>query len=144
MNKDKLKIEFGQPEHGWLPVYIGHKDFSLEFIASDVPINPIEWLISLLVVLHQGISGEIWWHLEPAGYYFSFDKQDKLYKLSISFAENETAAKELKFETEGSFENIILPFYLALKKFFVQSLDEFHWPKTEESEIEKITNLVIK
>lgn len=143
MNRDNLKIEFGHPEHGWLPVYIRQGEFSLEFIASDVPLNPIEQLISLLRLLQRGISGEIWWHLEPAGYYFSFDKQDKLYQFSISFAENESATKDLIFETEGSFGNIILPFYRALKKFFTQSFDELHWPRTEQVEIEKIINFVM-
>jgi hypothetical protein len=99
MKKENLNIEFGQPEHGWLPVSLRHGDFELEFEASDVPINPIDQLISGLIQITKGISTEVWWHLEPGGYYFDFDNNGDQFNLRISYAENDGADKELVYET---------------------------------------------
>lgn len=135
MIKEKLKIEFGQPEHGWLPVNLRHGDFELKFEASDVPINPIDQLISGIRQITKGISTEVWWHLEPAGYYFDFDKTGDKYNLRIAFAKNDTADKELVHETCGEFEDIVMPFYRSIMSFFSQTIEEPHWPKTDEREI---------
>jgi hypothetical protein len=142
MTKEKLKIEFGQPEHGWLPVDMRHGDFELNFEASDVPINPIDQLISGIRQITKGISTEVWWHLEPAGYYFDFDIKGDEYNLRISFAKNDRADKELVYETQGKFEDIIMPFYRSIKSFFTQTIEEPHWPKTDEREIKALTNIV--
>jgi hypothetical protein len=142
MTKAKLKIEFGQPEHGWLPVNLRHGDFELQFMASDVPINPIDLLTSAIREITKGITTEVWWHLEPEGYYFDFEKDGDEYKLKISFTRGSKADKELIYETQGKYEDIVMPFYRSVKNFFTREMDEPHWPRTDEGEIEKLENIV--
>lgn len=142
MDTEKLKVEFGQPEHGWLHVDMQLGNFKLKFEASDVPINPIDQLISAIREITKGSKAEVWWHLEPAGYYLCFDKLDRIYKLAILFEEADKNSKEIVFQTEGSYQNLIMPFYRAIKKFVSLAYDEPHWPKTEEIEIKKLTDLV--
>src|SRR5687767_1338396 len=133
MRKDKLKIEFGQPEHGWLPVTLRQRDFELRFRASDVPVNPIDQLISGIRQITKGITTEVWWHIEPEGYYFDFDRKGDEYKLRISFATRDKGERELVYETQGKYEEIIMPFYRSIKTFFTQKIDVPHWPKTDEN-----------
>jgi len=83
MKNKKLTLEFGVPEHGWLPIKIAFNDFSLEFEASDVPANPIDQLISSLISVTKGLKAEVWWHLEPAYYYFEFERFGEEYKINI-------------------------------------------------------------
>ena len=142
MDNEKLKVEFGQPEHGWLPVDIQLRDFKLNFEASDVPINPIDQLILALSEITKGIKAEVWWHLEPSGYYFDFDKLDSSYILTILFEKAVNTDKEIVFQIEGSYEALILPFFRAIKKFVSLAYDEPHWPKTAEIEIKQLTYLV--
>jgi hypothetical protein len=142
MAEEKLKIEFGQPEHGWLPVNVRHGDFELKFEASDVPINPINQLISGIRQITRGMATEIWWHLEPAVYYFDLDSKGNQYNLRISFAKNDQADKELVYETQGKFEDIVMPFYRSIKSFFTQTIEELHWPKTDEREFKALTNIL--
>jgi hypothetical protein len=142
MTKEKLKIEFGQPEHGWLPVDFRQGDFELQFMASDVPVNPIDQLISGIRQITKGITSEVWWHLEPEGYYFDFDREGDEYKLRISFAKRDTVDKELIYQTQGRYEEIVMPFYRSIKSFFTKSIEEPHWPKTDEKEIETLTQIV--
>jgi hypothetical protein len=142
MTKEKLKIEFGQPEHGWLPVDFKHGEFELHFEASDVPVNPMDQLISGIRQIIQGIKMQVWWHLEPGGYYFDFEKEGENYKLRILFSDTSTTDRELIFETQGNYDNIIMPFYRSIRNFFTRIIEEPHWPKTEEIEIKKLTELV--
>jgi hypothetical protein len=142
MIKEKLKIEFGQPENGWLPVDLTHRDFQLQFMASDVPFNPIDHLVSCIRQITKGLSTEVWWHLEPEGYYFNFDRDGDEYKLKIYFAKTETADKKFIYETQGRYEEIVMPFYRSIKGFFTRKIEEPHWPKTDEAEIDALTKTV--
>jgi len=142
MTKEKLKIEFGQPEHGWLPVYLRHGDFDLQFEASDVPVNPIGQLISGIRQITHGIGTEVWWHLEPASYYFNFDKRNDEYLLTLLFSKTDDTDKQMVYETNGKYDDIIMPFYRAIKNFSTREIEKIHWPKLEEDEINKLTTIV--
>jgi hypothetical protein len=140
--KATLKIEFGEPEHGWLPVALMHGDFELKFEASDVPINPIDQLISGIRQISKGVDSEVWWHLEPAGYFFNFTQADDQYNLRISFAESYRADRELVYETQGNYEELILPFYRSIKIFFTRTIEFPHWPETDKNQIRTLTEIV--
>ncbi|TPE42097.1 hypothetical protein [Pontibacter mangrovi] len=142
MKNEKLSIEFGIPEHGWLPVKIAFNSFRLEFNASGVPANPIDQLISSLRSVIQGIKAEVWWHLEPEGYYFEFEKFSGEYTLNISFAKSENSDREIVFKTNGSFESLISPVYRAIKKFADNQYVSQNWPIADKTELEKLTELV--
>ena len=142
MKNEKLTLEFGVPEHGWLPVKIAFNDFRLEFDASDVPANPIDYLISSLRSVIKGIRAEVWWHLEPEGYYFDFEKFNDEYTLNISFAKSGNFDSEMISKLHGSYESLILPVYRAIKKFTNQQHDSQNWPPTDKTELEKLSELV--
>ncbi|WP_101447498.1 hypothetical protein [Pontibacter ramchanderi] len=142
MKNDKLKIELGTPEHGWLPVKIAFNDFRLEFEASDVPANPIDQLISSLRSVIKGMKADVWWHLEPEGYYFELEKLSDEYTLSISFAKSESSKRELVLKVNGSYESLILPVYRAIKKFADHKHDTHDWPPTDNTALERLVELV--
>jgi hypothetical protein len=141
MDREKLRIDFGEPEHGWLPVNIYSGDFRLDLDASDVPINPIGSLISAILQVTQGNEVTSSWHLEPAYYHMKFSKKGDIYALAILFAENEIDKGELIFETTGTFDSVILPLCRGIKEFLAKTYDELHWPRTDVNEIEKLSVL---
>jgi hypothetical protein len=142
MKKEKLSIEFGTPEHGWLPVKIDFNDFKLEFEASDVPANPMDQLISSLRSVIKGIKAEVWWHLEPEGYYFDFEKFSEEYTLNISFAKSKNSERTMVFKVTGGYESLIMPIYRAIKKLADQKHDPQNWPTIDKTELDKLTELV--
>jgi hypothetical protein len=142
MKDEKLSIEFGTPEHGWLPVKITFIHFKLEFEASDVPANPVDQLISSLRSVIKGIKGEVWWHLEPEGYYFEFEKFGNDYTLTTSFAKSEKSDRKIEFKVNGSYESLILPIYRAIKKLADQKHNPQNWPAIDKTELDKLTELV--
>jgi hypothetical protein len=142
LTDEKLLIKLGQPEHGWLPVELTYGEFELQFTASDIPVNPIDQLISGIKQITKGISTQVWWHLEPEGYYFHFEKGSDIFTLRVSFARNETAEKELIFETKGNYDRIIMPFYRCVKNFFSKEIEEVHWPVPDKNEIDKLVEVV--
>lgn len=141
----KIKCKFGVPHHGWLPVKVTVGDFYLEMEASDVPVNPINILISSLTRTLSGFESEVWWHLEPASYYFSFASEgEDNYKFTISFADVDSVSSKRQhiFETSGNKNEIILPFWRAVKEFASHSYLEPHWPETYEGWIDQLTTMV--
>jgi hypothetical protein len=138
MKNKKLTLEFGVPEHGWLPVKMAFNDFSLEFEASDVPANSIDQLILSLRSVIKGIKSEVWWPLEPAYYYFEFERFADAYNINVFFANSDNSDKKKVFELNGNFDLLILPFYRAIKTFTDQSNDELNWPKTDKIELENL------
>ncbi|RFP66963.1 hypothetical protein D0N36_00285 [Hymenobacter lapidiphilus] len=140
-----MKVEFGEPNHGWLPVRIETTDFELAFEASDVPLNPISQLAAALrLVVADAILGEtlVWWHLEPSGYYFSFARLNEQLELTIWYAENDRAARSLHSRTVGSMDDIMLPFYRAIKRFASYEYNESDWPQLEPGEIRWLRQVV--
>jgi len=142
MKKEKLKIELGVPEHGWLPINLAFGSFDLQFESSDVPANPIDQLVISLRSVIKGIKTEVRWHLEPKGYYFEFEKISNEYYLNISFTNSDDSERKKIFQINGNSESLILPIYRAIKKFTDHPHDSQNWPLTDKVEIEKLTELI--
>jgi len=141
----KLKCKFGKPHHGWLPVKLTAGDYNLEMDVSDVPVDPIYILISSLHRALNGLESEVWWHLEPASYYFYFEPEENgEVKFLIAFAEENVTRnhREIVFETAGSQAEIIFPFWRAIKEFASHSYEGPDWPPVDHAELEKLTALV--
>jgi hypothetical protein len=139
-----MKIKFGEPEHGWLPVSLVAEDYTLDMDVSDVPVDPLGLLVSSLSKAVSGIEGEVWWHLEPDGFYFTFGRTEDDYCLRIESAhvapERETRTSE--FELSGSLEDIILPFWRALREFESHGYSEPAWPDFPKAEMTRLTELI--
>ena len=143
-SENKIIIEFGVPEHGWLPTTFKFGDYQLELEISDVPLDPMVQLCDALIQINKGIKepNRIIWHLEPYCYYLQLMIVDGQYKVVIlesdEFDSLSTATKEIL----GSFEAIILPLYRGLKKFWSQSFKKPHWDELNPKRIDELTNLI--
>ena len=141
----KVKCKFGMPHHGWLPVKVTIGDFTLEFEASDVPVNPVDLLSASLLRALNGLESEVWWHLEPASYYFTFTPIEAgQYLLAISYADShsDVEVRHEKLKVSGSKDEVIVPFWRAIREFVSHSYQEPHWPLTYDFELEKLSSAI--
>ena len=58
MKMEKIKINFGKPEDGWLIINLKVDDFELEIDTSDVP-NPIQQLCSSIKFSLNNFKSEV-------------------------------------------------------------------------------------
>ena len=86
MKAPRLNIIFGEPMHGWLPVVFTAGDFKLDMDASDVPVDPLAQLVDALMKAIKGLKSEVLWHLEPNGFYFTFEPQKDEYLVRIEYS----------------------------------------------------------
>ena len=138
----KIKLRLGKPQNGWLPVQFKADNFEVSFEASDVPVDPIDQLCDALALALKGIDSEVWWHLEPAGYYFSFSSHDKILDLKIYSDVGQGSKRKLEYEINGNFEAILLPIYRGLKEFTSINNSEPHWPSISIEKSERLTKLI--
>ncbi|AXT50306.1 hypothetical protein D1818_05480 [Aquimarina sp. BL5] len=144
---NRIYIEFGIPEHGWLFMNFQWQDFSLEIDLSNVPTDPIEQLCDTLLQLSSGITNpsKVIWHLEPHCYYFEIKKLEKSYNIIISESDEfESKPVKLVKEFEGNYDQIILPLYRAIKKFNSYSYKKPHWDEMDSKRILKLTEQIKK
>jgi hypothetical protein len=139
--KEKIKVNFGKPLHGWLPVSLAAGQFELEFRASDVPENPLYLLVDALLKALVDLESEVWWHLEPDGFYFNFEphgNEECTLKISYTNGVPPEMVKKV-FEIRGDFKKILLPFWRAVREFDSHDYSKHHWPKTHVDDLNKLT-----
>ncbi len=138
-----MKLKFGEPHHGWLPVKIEFEDCAYEFEASDVPVDPLERLIDALCVALAFREREVWWHLEPDGYYFNIAFANDVYSVTLSYAKgSKTKNKKHLCACKGSFPDIVLPIWRALREFYSHKYTEPHWPSEPTIEMQALTDQI--
>jgi hypothetical protein len=142
----KLKCKFGEPHHGWLPLKITAGEFQLDVEISDIPKNPVDDLVSGLEAAFGGLDFEVWFHLEPASYYLRFiPLASNKIGIFIEFSERDTQQKNKRrtvFETEGERDDVLVPFWRAVKEFASHSYKEPAWPKCDEVALSRLDKLV--
>ena len=136
-----FKLALEEPRHGWLRVQASSESGTVEFIASDVPNNPVQDLVSAVGLALREEESSVWWNLEPDGYYFEFTPFESNIHFCISFAHN--SARDRRQEVlslVGTKQEVLLPIWRALRRF--ESLDtrEPHWPPGEYSQLISIGN----
>ena len=143
---DKISIQFGIPEHGWLPTVFKFKDFELELDISDVPLNPMNQLCDSLIQLLKGIDEPdiVLWHLEPYCYYLKLKRIGENYKAIILESENYDSPTKLTFEAKGNLKSIVLPIYRSLKNFHSKAYLSPNWDLIESVRIEELKLLIEK
>ncbi|MGV3632246.1 MAG: hypothetical protein ACO1O6_13640 [Bacteroidota bacterium] len=130
MNK-LFSIVLGTPEHGWLPVDFHYNDFHLDFTASDVLNDPTEELYNAVTKLQDNEIKRTTWWLEPAAYFFDFEKKGEVITLTIietADLHDETAENKQLITITGDEKAIIEPFRIVLRQFSSQTYEENHWP----------------
>lgn len=143
-SKNKLKLVFGTAHHGWLPTLLTYNDFVLEIEISDVPVDPMEQLCTTLIQLMKGIREpiKVIWHLEPYCYYLQLENVITCYKVKLLESKDFESPMTLTKEIEGSFENMILPLYRAVKAFDSQAYNDPHWERLDEDRVAELTKLM--
>lgn len=135
-----FKLEFEPPVNGWLPVSISYQNIKEVFHASSVPVDPIFQLTEILGSAVGGNGGEVWWHLEPAGYYLNIHSEKNEFIVKLEYSENsKNINREVIFEYKGGFNEIIVPIWRSLRKF--QSYHNKEYAVSEKTLI-FLTNLV--
>ncbi len=144
MASNKFSIDFGTPDHGWLPLELVYGDFELKLDVSDVPVDPMVQLCDALIQLSKGIQtpDQIIWHLEPYCFYLQLKQSGDLYIVQISESENYEGPQNLIKEFNGSFEAIILPLYRAFKKFCSYGYSKPHWEVLDAQRVGELSALV--
>lgn len=140
----KIDIEFGIPEHGWLPMSFRYQGFELELEISDVPQNPIVQLCDALIQINKGITRptRIIWHLEPYCYYLQLELVKSRYKIIISESDELDATAKITKEIAGDFDSIVMPLYRGLKRFWSKESKPPHWEQPEPGKIKELTTLI--
>lgn len=135
-----FQLEFGKPEHGWLPVRIVCSECKLCFHASDVPADPIMQLENVLSSVLTGGNGEVWFHLEPGGYYLSIKNENDLFRITLDCSIDSTEERrERIFEFLGSFDDTIVPAWKSLQKLRSRNYSEF---QVSEAGFDSITKKI--
>lgn len=141
---NKLYVEFGIPEHGWLPALFRQGDLSLKLDISDVPVDPMAQLCEALIELIKGTrkSGRITWHLEPYCYHLQLGRSDIIHTVTVLESDEFDGPTKMTTEISGTFEDVTLPFYKAFEEFCSKSFEPPHWNKLDPNRIETLTQLV--
>jgi len=134
-----MKFEIGKPEHGWVSIMLVHNETEILFESSDVPNNPISELITAIELTLSGRNASVWWHLEPAGYYFNFKTEGSELKFEILYSlnSNEPEAQSV-LVVRGGLHELLIPFWRALRKFETYNHEELHWPSTDFSSLAEL------
>ncbi|RPD44381.1 hypothetical protein DNI29_22010 [Hymenobacter sediminis] len=137
-----VRVLFGQPEHGWLPLTLSVDTFTLALDVSDVPTNPVEELCDCLTLVLQGMEASVWWHLEPTWYRFHFEPTPREVLFSIGKSASARGAATNVLQHTGNVESIVLPFYRAFKQFTSRAIAEEHWPTVDQEKVNRLTDVV--
>ena len=63
---EKLNINFGTPEQGWMEILISSPSDKISLNVSDVPCDSLDGLVKVLTRLLEGNTEEVVeWSLEP-------------------------------------------------------------------------------
>jgi len=143
---NEIILIIGTPKFGWLPINLRCEGYKLEIQASNIPRNPLEQLCSSLIQLLMGVNEppEVLLHLEPQCYYWQFLNKNGNFFLEIYKSENYEGERKFVKEINGSFNEIIFPFYCGLNDFAFSSYDNSDWEKIELARIKKLSNLIKK
>ena len=136
---NKLELRFEEAEHGWLPVCLDAADEKIEFITSDVPNNPVQGLVNSIWASLRGDSSEVWWHLEPDGYFFTFVPEGENVQLEVFYsADSSKNKRESKLIYKGNLQETMLVLWRGIKEFDSHGPKEPHWPPLDTDDLVKL------
>lgn len=131
-----IKLTFGKPENGWLPVKFQFDQVDLSFVSSNIPENPTDQLCENLILALKGLGSKTFWNLEPDQLVFELEA------LKENFQFNITERGKIIFSQKGNFERVLLPLYRSLKKFSVYELNEEDWESLNPVKLKDLDQLI--
>jgi hypothetical protein len=137
-----LIVEFGVPNHGWLPVKFCAGSFHLELDVSDVPANQLEALCEALVVVQAGGTAQVAWFLEPAECWFYFENLSGNITLTIVEKASRGHVPLHLIRLIGTAKELLIPFAQALRKFNTRAYGEPHWPKLDKLRLNQLSSIL--
>jgi hypothetical protein len=103
--KEKLKVSFDNPEHGWVGLFINYGE---EAITSYTPSDSfLDLTNALYALLYYPIEATILWHEEPAETELRFSVSGGIVRLEVyTFPDYRriTGSRERELEISGSYE----------------------------------------
>ena len=101
-------------------------------------------LCDALIGIAKGINepSQVTWHLEPRCYYLQFRRSEDQYQAIILESDHYESPAKINTTITGTFEEIILPCYRALKAFWSKAYKPPHWEELDSKRIEELTKLV--
>ena len=137
VRKLNIKFDMQKPEHGWMRCVLSFQDETIEFDASDVPCNPLDGLVESLWKCSRGENSEVWWHLEPAGYYFLFVPQESCVDFAVAYSED-SSKKRRRIIQQATLplDQLLIMFWRSVKKVESFGLGEPHWPTLDLADLD--------
>jgi hypothetical protein len=116
---DRLKVAFDDPEHGWVVLTLSRGSESVTIIASYTPSDSFLDLANALYNLFQ-YSGEaqVVWHSGSTEYELCFAREGEVVRLEAYEYSSHLRGDgrgERFFEAHGSYRDVCLPFWRALR-----------------------------
>lgn len=116
----RLKVYFGDPEHGWMNVSISNNDVEfINFAASHIYYPSLSSLAAALLAMRDPCGkSTVHWMLEPAEVKMRFSKCEATVRLGIasfSASAHSLEGDNAEFIFAGTYDEICLPFWRALR-----------------------------
>ena len=131
-----IKLTFGKPKNGWLPVEFQSDQVELSFVSSNIPENPTDQLCENLILGLKGLGSKTFWNLEPDQLVFELEPLGENFHLTI------TEQGENIYFQKGNFERVILPLYRGLKKFSTYEINEEDWESLDSVKLKDLDRLI--
>ena len=138
-----MKIEIGRPEHGWVDVRFSDSPFILEDSVSDVPCDFVHHTVLALSRMMSGaVSQEVELSLEPDFCVMLLEREGEVLSMDLSIRRDGQQQTRRIHKTSGSFGEIVLPIYRAVKSFYSYKSAPPHWPECDSAELENLTRAI--
>jgi hypothetical protein len=113
-----IKLRFGSPKHGWLPVelFVGEK--SRVFDASDVPADSLKILADVVSRWYDGVAeSSVTWFLEPDEEEWIIARRGESAQLTVKYrsASQTRTLEDHVLDVLGPPSDICIPIWRALR-----------------------------
>lgn len=150
MTLNGLKVVFDDPEHGWIALMISCGETSVTIVTEYTPRDSfLELANALYNLLMRDGEFIVRWQYNPTEYDMSFERKGAAVSMNVVEYPDRLRREgrgDLMFSISGSYADICLPFWRALRdlqgRFSPEELDS-KWHRAFPSrEIDILTNAI--
>jgi hypothetical protein len=104
-----------------------------------VPTDPVTALYLALITAETGENVDVWWHLEPAGYFFELSNREGAIELHVLYSEDSSKTRKVRVASMvGGKKEVLLPLWRALRGFESMKIQEEDWPSVRLEGLERL------